>query len=117
MFYRLNKKTMYPGYVSKHNSNREKQVILLMISNREKREAKSEGQQWHYLVVKKLSALLRGIMSKHYSDFYCLNCLKSFRTKNKLELHKRKCGNKDFVNVIMPSEDTKLLEFNQYQKI
>ena len=104
-------------YISKHNSNREKQVILLMISNREKREAKSEGQQWHYLVVKKLSALLRGIMSKHYSDFYCLNCLKSFRTKNKLELHKRKCGNKDFVDVIMPSEDTKLLEFNQYQKI
>ena len=29
-----------------------------MISNREKREAKSEGQQWHYLAVKKLSALL-----------------------------------------------------------
>ena len=50
-------------------------------------------------------------------NFYCLNCLKSFRTKNKLELHKRKCGNKDFVNVIMPSKDTKLLEFNQYQKI
>ena len=42
MFYRLNKKTMYPGYVSKHNSNREKQVILLMISNREKREVKSK---------------------------------------------------------------------------
>ena len=42
MFYRLNKKTMYPAYVSKHNSNREKQVILLMISNGEKREAKSK---------------------------------------------------------------------------
>ena len=33
---------MYPAYVSKHNSNREKQVILLMISNRGKREAKSK---------------------------------------------------------------------------
>ena len=28
-----------------------KQVILLIISNREKREAKTEGRIWHYLVV------------------------------------------------------------------
>ena len=55
-------------------------------------------------------------MSKHYSDFYCLNCFHSFRTKNKLESHKKVCENKDFCNVIMPSEDTKILEFNQYQK-
>ena len=27
--------------------------------------------------------------SKHYSDFYCLNCLHYFRTKNKLESHKK----------------------------
>ena len=26
------------------------------------------------------------------------------------------CENKDFWNVIMPFEDTKILEFNQYQK-
>ena len=30
------KKEIYPSYVSEHNSNREKQLILLMISNREK---------------------------------------------------------------------------------
>ena len=30
---------IYPAYVSKHNANREKQVILLMIPNRE---------GWHY---------------------------------------------------------------------
>ena len=29
---------------------------------------------------------------------------------------KNLCGNKDFCNVIMTSEDTKLLEFNQYKK-
>ena len=38
------------------------------------------GEKWHYLAVKKLSALLRGIMPKHSGDFYCLNCLHSFRT-------------------------------------
>ena len=45
-----------------------------------------------------------------------MNCLHSFRTKNKLESHKKVCENKDFCNVIMPSEDTKILEFNQYKK-
>ena len=36
--------------------------------------------------------------------------------KNKLESHKKVCENKDFCNVVMPSEDTKILEFNQYYK-
>ena len=36
--------------------------------------------------------------------------------KNKVESHKKVCENKDFCNIIMPSEETKILEFNQYQK-
>ena len=39
------KDKIYPPYVSQHNSNREKQVILLMISKGEKRKAKSKGQE------------------------------------------------------------------------
>ena len=39
---------------------------------------------------KKLSALLRGITSKHHGDFYCLNYLHSFRTENKLKSHEKK---------------------------
>ena len=88
---------MCPSYVSKHNSNSERQVILLMISNGEK--------LWHYLAVKNLSQLLRGIISKHHGDFYCLNCFHSFARKNKLQSHKRVCENKVFCNII-PSEDT-----------
>ena len=65
---------------------------------------------------KKIIPLLRGITSKHDSDFYCLSCLCSFRTKNQLELHKKLCENKNFCGVVMPSEDTKILEFKQYQK-
>ena len=38
-----------------------------------------------------------------------------FCNRKKLESHKKVCGNKDFCNVIIPSEDTKILEFNQYQ--
>ena len=66
--------------VSKHDSNHEKEVILSMVPN---------GEGWHYLAVKKLSALLGGITFKHHSDFYCLNCLDSFTTENKRESHKK----------------------------
>ena len=55
-------------------------------------------------------------MSKCHSDFHCLNCLHSFATKNKRESQKKVCENKDFFNIIMPSEDTQVLEFIQYQK-
>ena len=65
---------------------------------------------------KNLSALLRGIRSKHNGDFYCVNCLDSFATESKPESHKKACENKDFCNVAMPSEDTKVLRFNQYLK-
>ena len=95
MFCIQKKKKIYPSYVSKHNSNREKQVILLMISTGEKRVAKSEGRvakfegrRWHYLAAKKLSALVRGITSKNHGDFYCLNCFHSFATENKVQWHK-----------------------------
>ena len=46
----VKKEKIYPAYVSKHNLNHKKQV-----------KTKSEGQRWHYLAVKKLSALLRWI--------------------------------------------------------
>ena len=45
-----------------------------------------------------------------------MNRLHSSRAKNKLESHKKECKNKDFCNVMMPSKDTKILEFNQYHK-
>ena len=38
VLYAKKEKKMYPTYVSKRNPNREKQVILLMIPNGEKRE-------------------------------------------------------------------------------
>ena len=71
---------------------------------------------WNYLAVKKLSVLLIGITSKHKDNFYCLNCPHSFRTKRKHESPKEVCENKEFCNIFMPSEHTKILQFNQYQK-
>ena len=70
------------AYKSKHNFNfkRKNQVILLMITG---------GKKWHYLAVKRLSALLRGITSNHNGDFYCLKCFHSYSAKSKLKKHER----------------------------
>ena len=70
-----NTKKINIAYKSKNNLTQENQIILLMIS---------DGQKWHYLVVKNLSRLLKGITSNHKEDFYCLNCFHSYRKENKL---------------------------------
>ena len=51
-----NTKKVKIAYKSKYNLIRDNQIILLMISN---------GENWHCLVVKSLSRLLRGISSNH----------------------------------------------------
>ena len=70
-------KKIHPAYVSKHNSNRKKEVVSLMIPKGSGCEANKQGR-WHYFAVKILSASLRGITFKHHGYFYCLNCLHSF---------------------------------------
>ena len=91
-------------YKSKHNLTREKQVILLMITN---------GEKWHYAAVTRLSGLLRGVTGNNNGDFYCLNCFHANRTKNKLEIHKKICENHDYCHVEMPNEDNKIIKYNQ----
>ena len=44
-----------------------------------------DGNRWHYLAVKILLSLLRGISSSNNGDVYCLNCFHSHRTLNKLK--------------------------------
>ena len=70
------------------------------------------GKKWHYLAVKNLSALLKGITSKYVGAFYCLNCFHAYTTKIRLEKHKRVCENHDYYCVEMPNEDNKILKCN-----
>ena len=102
-----NTKKIEIAYKSKHNLTKEKQIILLMISN---------GENWHYLVVKSLSGLLTGITSNHKEDFCCLNCFHSYRTKNKLEAHKKICENRDYCRVEMPTKDNNTIKYNHGEK-
>ena len=102
MYLPHNTKKIRHAYKSKHNLKRKNQVIILMIT---------EGKKWHYLAVKRLSALLKGITSKHIGDFYCLNCFHAYTTKNRLEKHKKVCENHDYCCVEMPKEDDKILKY------
>ena len=68
-----------------------------MISNGEKREAKSEGPQCHYLAVKKLSELLRETTSIHYGDFLVWFVFITLDQKLSLNHIKKLCQNNDFI--------------------
>ena len=71
---------VYPTYISKTNSNCEKKKNSSNGSEQtEKRLSLSSS--------KTLLGFLTGIASKHHGDFFCLICLHSFATKNKLESH------------------------------
>ena len=96
------------AYISKHNDERDNQVNLLMITN--------GTSNWHYLAIKNISGLLRGITSNHNGNFYCLNCLHSKRTKNKLKKHEKICKNHDFCYLKMPDVDNNILESKPEKK-
>ena len=70
------------AYKSKYNLIRENQVVLLIIT---------DGEKWHYLAVKSLPALFRGITGKV-------------------------CENHDYCYVEIPEEDNKILKYNQSEK-
>ena len=84
------------AYKSIYNYKCNNQVNLLMISN---------GKKWHYLAVRSLSALLRGITSNLNGDFYCLNCFPSCRSYNKLRRHEKVCHKHDYCHVEIPKEE------------
>ena len=103
----FNTKKIEIAYKSIYNLIRDNQIILLMISS---------GKNWHYLSVKSLSRLLRGISSNHNSDYYCLNCFHSYRTENKLNVHKKICENHDYCNIEIPCPNNNSIKYNQGEK-
>ena len=100
LFVPHNKKEIELAHTLKCNYKLKKQVILLMITDKNNR--------WHYLTVKTLTALFRGITSRNNEDFYCLNCFHSYRTLNKLKKHERVCNNHDYCHIDMPKEHEKI---------
>ena len=98
LFVPYNAENIRLAYKSKHNFKRENQVILLMIT---------DGKKWHYLAVKSLSALFRGVTSNHDEDFYCLNCFHSYSTEKKIKIHEKVCNDHDYCYVECLMKTTK----------
>ena len=97
--YHMEKKTIKLQYKSKHNHTRRNQVVLLLIT---------DNTKWHYLALKSvltndefmkptqsISRLSSAITSTNTaSDYYCLNCLHSYRTESSLREHELICEKK-----------------------
>ena len=88
LFVPYNTEKIRLAYKSKYNFKHKNQVILLLIT---------DVKKWHYLVVKSLSALLRGITANHVGDFCCLNCFHSYSTEENL----KKKNTKKYVMIII----------------
>ena len=68
----------------------------------------TDGNDWHYLVVSSLSALLEGKLSNLHGYFYCLN---SYTTKNRLkERDRKRC------RIELPKWFEKTLKYNPGEK-
>ena len=66
--------------------------------------------------IKSLSGLFRGTTLNNKGDFYCLNCLHSFRSDNALKIHERICKNNNYWEEVMPTKSNKILKYNCGEK-
>ena len=93
---------------SEYNRKRLHQVDLLMITDNE--------NNWHYVAVKSVSRLCRGVTSNHNGDFYCRNCLHPYRTDNSLKKHERLSNHHDHCGLKMPVEGKNILKHRSQGK-
>ena len=123
-----NTKQINIAYKSKNNLTQKRQIILLMIS---------DGPKWHYLVVKNISRLLRGIcinnpnessttkINKHTPSGYSIFTHCSFdKSKNKLNYYRGKDCMKKFskdlrehASKIIDYEKKKMIPLTTEEKI
>ena len=74
LFVPCNTEIIRLAYKSKDNFKHKNQVTLLMIT---------DSKEWHYLAVKSLSALLRGITSNHNRYILLFKLFHSYSTEKK----------------------------------
>ena len=109
----LNEANICREYISKFNFDKKHQVVLVKIGD-------DEGK-WHFLAFpsnldeyglfrrpkKSISRLLEGISSKGHGEFYCYECLHSFRTEIALKNHVDLCKNNKFAKIELPNGEKK----------
>ena len=63
-----------------------------------------------------MKRLTRGVASNHHGDLFCKNCMLSYHTENALKKHERLCLNHNHCEIVMPTRDKNILEFNSNEK-
>ena len=71
---------------------------------------------WHYLTIKNMKRLIRGVTSNNHGDIFCRNCMHSYCTENSLKKHERICINDDYCELIMPELNKNILKFKYDKK-
>ena len=61
--------------------------------------------------------LLRGITGNNHGDFYCLNCLHSYTTKDRLKKHQKICENHEYCKLEMPKKGSVLKNISAEKSI
>lgn len=72
----------------------------------------SNRELWHYFSITKLSALLKSTLM-----IFCLNVFHSFKSKGKLESHKKVYEDEKFCKYVMLSKDTKIIKLFNTMKV
>ena len=81
-------------YICRKDCRASREINLMLIS---------EGDRWHYTVIKSLSRLLASKNSKHaHKQYFCNNCLQVFAQELSRDQHYSYCINNEMVRVEMP---------------
>ena len=113
----LNEVNICTEYISKRNFDKKHQVVLVKIGD--------DKGKWHFPALpsnldeagirrpkKSISRLMEGISSNSHDDFYCYECLHSFRTEIAIKNHVDLCKNNKLAKIELPNEENKFKKYN-----
>ena len=113
----LNEVNICPEHISKRNFDKKHQVVLVKIGD--------DKGKWHFPALpsnldeagirrpkKSISRLMEDISSNSHDDFYCYECLHSFRTEIAIKNHVDLCKNNKLAKIELPNEENKFKKYN-----
>ena len=71
---------------------------------------------WHYLAIKSIPRLFRGLTSNHHGESYCRHCYHSYSSKKALQKHEQLCKNHKPLRPNMPSYPNNIVKFTAIHK-
>ncbi|XP_046989020.1 uncharacterized protein LOC124594697 [Schistocerca americana] len=95
-----------PIHISKQRYNRHANLLVLQTDF---------SNIYHFYCITNLSRLMRSSLTSHkQSIHFCERCLCYFYTEDKLKVHLEDCIKFQAVRTVMPSKETKTIQFQNY---